>query len=211
MKRLIKMIVLILVIIVGCGASADAQDYQLGAGDVLGIGVWGYEEFQNKEPIIVRPDGKIAFPLVGEVEVTGKSPAELSDILTAGLSRYINTPRVTINVVRFRTTRVYVLGEVERPGMYEIEKQHNLLDAIGMAGGYTRDAAKKKVLIVRRDKSGQPVVANVLNLVSKGDLSQNYVLNEGDIVYLDNNGRIDLLRDILPAISVVYQVHQFDK
>ncbi|MEN6414596.1 MAG: polysaccharide biosynthesis/export family protein [Veillonellales bacterium] len=210
MNRLAKIVLLILITMMGCGASASAQDYQLGAGDVLGIGVWGYDEFQNKEPIIVRPDGKIAFPLLGEVEVAGRSPAEVSDILTAGLSHYINTPHVTVNVMRFRTTRVYVLGEVEKPGMYEIEKQHNLLDAIGMAGGYTKDAAKKKVLIIRRDKSGQPVVANVLNLVSKGDLSQNYALNEGDIVYLASNGRIDLLRDILPVISIVYQVHQFD-
>lgn len=207
MDSFLKVLCLTFIITIGSANSGLAQDYQIGTGDVLNIGVWGYAELTKE--LIVGPDGKIAFPLVGEIEVTGKSRSEITDMLTAGLSRYVIDPKVTINVTHFRTTRVYVLGEVQKPGMYEVDKEHNLLDAISMAGGYTKDAAKKKVQIIRRNNKGQAIIANVFNLLNKGDLSQNYVLNEGDVVYLNDTGRIDFLRDILPWISGAYQVKQF--
>lgn len=184
-----------------------AQDYRLGAGDVLNIGVWGHEELQV-EALAVRPDGKIAFPLVGEVTVSGKSAAELTTILTNELGKYVKDPKVTVNVQKFRTTRVYVLGQVTKPGLYEIERQHNLLDAIGLAGGYTKDAAKKKVHIIRKDNTGAPIKANLVNLLSKGDMTQNYTLNDGDVVFLSDNNRLDFAKEILPWISAAYQVSE---
>lgn len=207
MKKIINtfLIIFTLIAIILPTSSAFAQDYRLGAGDVLNISVWGYEELQLLE-LIVRPDGKIAFPLVGEVLVDGKSTAELTASLTTGLSEYVKDPKVTVNVHKFRTTRVYVLGQVQKPGLYEIEKQHNLLDAIGMAGGYTKDAAKKKIQIIRKDNTGKPIKANLVNLLSKGDMTQNYVLHNGDVVFLSDNGRIDFAKDILPWVSAAYQV-----
>lgn len=190
--------------------NAMAQDYRLGEGDILTIGVWGHEELQV-QALPVRPDGKIAFPLVGEVVVRGKSLAELTVELTTALGEYVKEPRVTVNVDKFRTTRVYVLGQVAKPGLYEIERQHNLLDAIGLAGGYTKDAAKKKVHIIRKDSNGVPIKANLINLLSKGDMTQNYVLNDGDVVFLNSNNRIDFAKDILPWISATYQVSRIDE
>lgn len=187
----------------------SAQNYQLAPGDVLEISVWGYEDLQIKE-IPVRPDGKIAFPLVGEVQAGGLSPTELSQTITDSLSNYVKNPIVTVNIFKYRTTRVYVLGEVAKPGMYELEKRHNLLDAVGIAGAYTKYAAKKKVYVIRKEQEAvnTKVKVDLLNLLEKGDMSQNIVLNEGDVVFLTKSGKLDFARDILPWVSAVYQVSE---
>jgi len=176
-------------------------DYLLGAGDVLTVGVWGIADLQAKE-LVVKPDGKIAFPLVGEVQAAGISTEELTGTLTTGLSEYLKTPQVTVNITKFHTTRVYVLGMVNKPGMYELEKQHNLLDAIGMAGSYTREAAKKRVTIIRKDQQGAPIKVNLMNIWEKGDMTQNYALGDGDVVYLSDNGQIN----IASILATAYQL-----
>ncbi|TCL36061.1 polysaccharide export outer membrane protein [Anaerospora hongkongensis] len=187
-----------------------AEDYKLGPGDVLTINVWGYEKLEVKE-LTVRPDGKISFPMAGDVQAQGKSVFEVTEELTASLGKYLKDPQVAVNVLKFRTTRVYVLGKVNKPGMYEIEKQHNLLDAIGMAGSYTDEAAKKKIFIIHKDTTKKTTKANLLNLLNKGDMTQNYVLADGDVVYLADNGRIDFMKDIIPFIGAAYQVNDIKK
>lgn len=184
-----------------------AEEYRLGPGDILTFEVWGYEDLQVKE-LVIRPDGKVAFPIVGEIDALGTSTGQLTELLTEGLSHYINDPKVTVNIIKFRTIRVYVLGEVVKPGMYELEKQHNLLDALGAAGSYTRNAAKKKVYIIRKDQTSTPVKVNLMNIWEKGDMTQNYALGDGDVVYLSNNGRINFTTDILPfAMGSYYMGH----
>ncbi|MPN03009.1 hypothetical protein SDC9_150232 [bioreactor metagenome] len=130
--------------------------------------------------------------------------------LTGGLSNYVKNPKVTANVFKFRTTRVYVLGEVPKPGLYELDKRHNLLDAISAAGGYTKEAAKKKVHIIRHNQTDKPIQANLLNLLQRGDMTQNYALREGDVVYLSNNGRIDFAQDIMPFLTGAYYMNEFN-
>lgn len=187
-----------------------AQDYQLGAGDVLAIDVWGFDELKI-EQMPIRPDGKIAIPLSGELQAAGITPGELASSITTKLSEYLNNPIVSVNVIKFRTTRVYVLGEVVKPGMYEIEKQHNLIDALGMAGSYTKYAAKKKVYVIHKNQATEPLKMNLLNLLERGDMSQNITLNDGDIVYLTNNNKLDFARDILPWISATYQLSRINE
>jgi polysaccharide export outer membrane protein len=227
------------------------ESYRLGSGDVLNIGVWGYQELQSPETV-VRPDGKIAFPLVGESNANGLTPIELSQKLTLALREYVREPKVTVNVVKFRTlplvgefkaegltvqqltenimselhkssaearitvdivkfrtTRVYVLGEVNRPGLCEIEKDHYLLDAISSAGGFTKNANRKKVYLVRGGESNSYIRINLDDILKKGDLSQNYLLNDGDLLFLGRSG-IDFVRDILPFITAAYQVNHFN-
>ena len=181
-----------------------AENYLLGAGDVLTVGVWGLEDLQVKE-LVVRPDGKIAFPLVGEVQAAGVSTEELTGILTTGLSEYVKNPKVTVNVFKYHTTRVYVLGMVNKPGLYELEKQHNLLDAIGAAGSYTKEAAKKRVVVIRKDQTMKPIKVNLMNIWEKGDMTQNIALGDGDVVYLADNGQIS----IPTIISNAYQLKVF--
>lgn len=109
----------------------------MGPGNVISVGVLGYEDLKNEE-LVIRSDGKLSFSLAGELNVQGMTAGELTTVLTTKLGNYIIDPNVTVNVAK-STTRVYVLGEVNKLGMYELEKQHNLLDAIGMAGSYTKE------------------------------------------------------------------------
>lgn len=209
MKKFSCILVFALVTIFLSISPVFAQSYQLGPGDILDISVWGYEDLRVKE-LAVRPDGMIAFPLVGEVKASGLTPAVLNQTITGLLSNYVKNPMVTVNILKFRTTRVYVLGEVAKPGMYELEKQHNLLDAIGAAGSYTKYAAKKKIFVIRKNQIDKPQQVNLLQLLEKGDMSQNYELTDGDVVYLTKNNRIDFAKDILPWISATYQVSRID-
>ncbi|AJQ26008.1 polysaccharide biosynthesis/export family protein [Pelosinus fermentans] len=205
MRRAIMMLTLAVFIFNIAGNLVWAEEYRLDSGDVLTIGVWGYEELQMKE-VAIRPDGKMSFPIVGEVQAAGLSTGQLTDLLTKGLSDFVKEPKVSINIAKLHTTRVYVLGEVAKPGMYELEKQHNLLDALGAAGSYTSDAAKKKVHIIRKDQTSTPIKVNIMNIWEKGDMTQNYALGDGDVVYLSSNGKIHFASDILPWISATYQV-----
>ena len=201
LKRLLIVISCFLVILV-CTTPVLAEDYILCVGDVLEISVYGYEELQLKQ-VSIRPDGKLAFPLVGEMQAAGKKPVELSTQLTEALVCYVKNPRVIVNIIKYHTIRVYVLGEVNRPGMYELEKQHNLLDALGVAGGYTKYALRKGVYVVRT--TGKYQTVNLDRLLKKGDLTQNLSLTEGDLVYLNKNG-ISFLNDILPYLGAAYQI-----
>ncbi len=230
MNKKVLVVIFTLLIVLGVGGAAQAQsapvpaiqastqaepEYVLAPGDILSIEVWGFDEFKPKDTatagIGVRPDGKISFPLLGEITASGKTVQALTDTVTKGVSEYILNPKVTVNILQFHKTRVYVLGEIVRPGMYEIERQHNLLDAIGIAGGHTKNAAKKNVFIIRRGQSMAPIKANYDTLLKKGDLSQNYVLADGDVVYLTDNGRIDFARDILPILTAAYYVHDIQQ
>jgi polysaccharide export outer membrane protein len=203
--RLMFYVVCLLLI---CSITGLAADYRLVSGDLLDIGVYGYEELQVKG-LMIRPDGKIAFPLAGEMKADGLTTMDLSANLTAALAEYVSHPQVTINIVKYHTVRVYVLGEVARPGMYEIEKQHNLLDALSIAGGCTPYAAKKSTYLVRKT-TGQFVQVNLENLLKKGDLTQNYELADGDVVYLAKNG-LSFIRDVLPWLTAAYDIKEILK
>ncbi len=189
--------------------AVHAAEYRLGPGDVLTMTVWGdQQEQQAQKPQLIeytiRPDGRVAFPLVGEVKAEGLTAAELTAVITEGVAKYFKVPQVTLNVAKFRTVRVYVLGEIAKPGLYEIENRHRLLDAIGLAGSYTKSAAKKHIFIYHQDQTSDPIKANLLNLLNKGDMTQNYELLDGDVVYLSDNGRIDFGTQVLPWLSGMY-------
>lgn len=202
---LIPILLLLLLLLLISVTEIDADgEYRLGFGDILGISVWGYTELQI-EPLAIRPDGKIAVPLAGEIQAAGLTPQELTSKLTAALGQYIIAPKVTVNVVKFRTTRVYVLGEVGKPGLYELEKGHHLLDALSAAGGFTRGSAKNKVYLVRNGQHDKYTLINLNKILRKGDLSQNYLLGEGDVVFLTRN-TLDYVRDILPFITAMSQI-----
>jgi len=190
---------------------ALAAEYIMCPGDQLDIIIMGVPEMstgytssgtttlvqttpQNK--YVVRPDGKVSFQLIGEVDTTGLTVSQFTKVLQEKLAKYIVNPQISVNIVQLGTTRVYVFGEVNKPGLYELQKSHNLLDAVGIANGFTKDAAKKNVFLIRRDKQNEPIKLNLNDLLTKGDVSQNYVLGEGDVVYLTSNGRIDFARDI---------------
>ncbi|HIU64740.1 MAG TPA: polysaccharide export protein [Candidatus Avacidaminococcus intestinavium] len=193
---------------------AQADEYQMAPGDKLSITVLGHEDLSTSltpnSYYVVRPDGKVSFPLIGEIDTAGMNIEEFTKTLQANLAEYLVAPQVTVNIAELGTTRVYVLGEVNKPGLYELTKSHNVLDAIGVANGFTKDAAKKKVFLVRSNHEGEPIKVNLNDILKKADLTQNYKLGEGDLLYLTSNGRIDFSRDVMPFISGAYMIDRIN-
>lgn len=187
-------------------------EYVLHAGDILSINVYGYPDLSfptmgHPEGLTIRPDGKITYPFLGEVTAQGMTARELTKYLTERLGELYVNPTVSVNVLRMGTDRVYVLGEVNMPGSYELDKSRTLLDAIGAARGWTKDAAKTKVFVIRANQKGtSPMKVNLLALLKEGDMSRNIPLQQGDVVYLTGNNRIDFAKDIVPLVNAAYMI-----
>ena len=189
-----------------CGAAA-AEEYIMTPGDQLQIYVLGHPDISSTRAnsdssYTVRPDGKLNFPLVGEIDVNGLTVFEFTNLLTKELSEYIINPKITVNVAKLGTTRVFVMGEVSKQGMYELSKSHRVMDALGAAGGFTQKAAKKSIFLVRNRGTAEENVQklNILNYMKKGDMSQNLVLQEGDCLFLTSNHKVTLM-DVLTFVN----------
>ena len=191
----------------------EATDYIMCPGDVLQVVVYGHEDLSTmagntqNSPYVVRPDGRVSFPLIGDVETTGKTVTQFREEITSRFSKYIIEPQITVNVVKLGTTRVYVLGEIKKPGLYELEKSHRVIDALAKAEGFTEKAAKKNVFLVRAG-STEVERLNVNNFLTKADQKQNLVLNEGDCLYLTSNHKVIFSRDIMPFLSAAYYISE---
>lgn len=191
-------------------STACAEEYYMRPGDELNIVVTQQQDLgnssTNQSPFVVRPDGNVSFPLVGEIHAEGMTVSQFTDVLQQGLSRYIVDPDVSVNISKLGRVRVYVFGEVRKPGAVELEKGHTIIDAIGAAQGFTRDTAKKKIFLIHQDQPKSLIPINLNNMLKTGDMSQNVTLREGDILYLTKNHRIDFARDIAPIFSSIYMI-----
>lgn len=177
--------------------AAAKGGYLMRSGDQLQIVVYGHEDLSTRPgvsytPYVVRPDGMLAMPLIGDVNCQNRTVPEVTQEITNRLAEYIIDPQVTINITKLGTTRVYVLGEVNRQGFYELEKSHNLLDAVAAAAGFTQKAAKTKVYVVRKDQKNIALKVDMKDLLRKGATNVNIELNEGDSVYISSNHKIGL-------------------
>lgn len=190
--------------------TACAEEYYMRPGDELNIVVTQQQDLgnssTNQSPFVVRPDGNVSFPLVGEIHAEGMTVSQFTDVLQQGLARYIVDPDVSVNISKLGRVRVYVFGEVKKPGAVELEKDHTVIDAIGAAQGFTRDTAKKKIFLIHQDQPKSLIPINLNNMLKTGDMSQNVTLREGDILYLTKNHRIDFARDIAPIFSSIYMI-----
>ena len=209
-----KQLLLMIAALIFMTSAASAQEYTMRPGDELNIVVVQESETDtgtnNKDqtPYVVRPDGKVSFPMAGEIDTTGMTVSEFTDELRDRLSRYIIDPNVSVNIAKLGTVRVYVFGEVSKPGVYELTKSHTVIDAIGAANGFTRDTAKKKIFLIHQDQPQSYIPINLNNILMTGDMHENYELREGDILYLKRNGRIDFARDIAPILSSAYMISE---
>ncbi|MEE2785414.1 MAG: polysaccharide biosynthesis/export family protein [Pseudomonadota bacterium] len=188
--QLIKHIALLAVLCVGIVSSLPilaendtrlTPDYLIAAEDVLDISVWREPDLQKQ--VIVRPDGGISMPLIGNVKAAGRTTAELETLLVTKLSTYIPDAVVTVSVVQLRGLRIYVTGQVRRPGQFEVGRYIDVLQAITLAGGFTAFANKNKVQIIRREDGRETVLKFNYKQVEKGrNLAQNIRLQTDDVV-----------------------------
>ncbi len=164
-------------------ATAQSSDYRIGVSDVLTLSVWREDQLQVTVP--VRPDGRIALPLLGEIEVVGRTPMEVQAELTTGYEGFVTAPAVSLVVSEINSRKVYVLGEVRTPGVFDILRPTRLLQAISMAGGYTDFAKKDEVVVIREDNPGERrIQVSVKDITSGRKLDDNLLLLPGDTIYV---------------------------
>ena len=126
--------------------------YKIQPGDVLDISVWKEEDLVKQ--VLVRPDGGMSFPLVGNIQAAGKSVAELQKTITERLTKYIPDPVVTVAMLKLDGNKVYVIGKVARPGEILANRYMDVVQALSMAGGMTPYAADNKITILPKFRIG---------------------------------------------------------
>ncbi len=166
---------------------APVFSYIIGPGDQLDISVWRHPDLAAK--VIVRPDGNISFPFVGEVKALDLTIPELTDKIKYSLVNVVNQPIVTVNVLSFQNQKVFVLGEVALPGVFPFDGRITVVEALSRAHGYKADTAQlNSVVVIRRGGPGgqgaQGFRLNIWDVINKGDFSQDITLVPGDIVYV---------------------------
>ena len=159
-------------------AAADPS-YKIGPQDVLRVDVWKETEISRAVP--VRPDGKISLPLLNDVQAAGLTATELAGNITEGLKKFITSPQVTVTVMEINSRRVYVTGEVTRPGAYPLLPNMTALQALTSGGGFTQFANTKKIYILRNENGKQ--VRHPFNYkeVLKGN-AEDFPLLPGDTI-----------------------------
>jgi polysaccharide biosynthesis/export protein len=168
-------------------ADSATEEFLLGPEDVLDISVWRSEDLTQKG-VVVRPDGYISMPLIGEIEVNRRTAKELALYLAERLKEYKENPLVHVKVKEVNSYYVYVLGDVTKPGKYQVKSHATVLQAIAMAGGFTPYAAKNSMQ-VRRTVVGPPGHSKELKipvryddlLSGKGEI-KDFILKTGDMV-----------------------------
>ena len=158
------------------GAAPEA--YRIGPEDVLQISVWKNDAMSRGVP--VRPDGKISLPLLNDVQAAGLTTLELREVLTKKLAEYMPSPEVSVIVTDVRSFKVSVIGEVARPGRYELKSWTTVLDVLALAGGFTQFAARSRIVILQPDGKTMKRIPFNYNKIA-GD-QENFYLRNGDIV-----------------------------
>jgi polysaccharide export outer membrane protein len=160
--------------------SADA--YKIGSGDILEIITWKEPDF-TKQEILVRIDGKISFPLLGDVQAAGRSPLEIKKDIETGLKDYVDNPIVTVTVKSPLSQKFYILGEVKKTGEYPLIKGLTVLQAFAIAGGFTDWASKKEIILLRYENGKEKVYnVNYKKIVNDKDFSQNISIKTDDTI-----------------------------
>jgi polysaccharide export outer membrane protein len=162
--------------------AAPDTAYTVKPGDVLQISVWKEPDLQG--PVLVRPDGAFSFPLAGQMDARGKSVQELQQMITDKLRKYISDPVVTVSIQEIKGNKVYVIGQVNKPGDFVVNPRVDVMQALSMAGGTTPFAALGDIMILRRTDSGQQQALpfRYTDVVRGRNLDQNITLQAGDVV-----------------------------
>ena len=160
-------------------AADDAPAYTIGQGDVLEISVWREPEMQKQ--VVVRPDGMVSFPLIGDIQAAGKTVAGLKEEIETALDKYVPDAVASVSVVNMVSMQVSVLGRVNRPGRYPITGTTTFLDVMAQAGGPTPFANTRKVKLERH---GQWRTVDYKHTVRGKAGKDDFPMMRGDVIYV---------------------------
>ena len=162
-------------------ANPARSEYRLGSEDLIECFV--YKEPELTATAVVRPDGMISLPLVGEIQATGKTAIELQAEITSKLLEFIADPVVSVIVKEINSPKISVFGEVRKPDVFPIKQQMTVLNAIALAGGFTEFAKRDRVIVIRTGSSGQErIKLNVERLLKDGTP---FYLQASDTVFVE--------------------------
>ena len=155
--------------------------FALGPEDILEISVWKDEALTKQ--VVVRPDGWISFPLIGDIKAVGRTVEELRQEIQTRIKSYIPDAPVTVMVIKVGSPKVYVVGKVAKPGVYIMGEPMRVMQVLAMAGGATPFADKNSILIIREESNKQIIYKFNYDKAAKGkELEQNITLKPGDTV-----------------------------
>ena len=158
-----------------------ASDYVIGPEDMLQVSIWKNEAMSRTLP--VRPDGKISLPLLHDIQAAGLTPLQLRDKIAAALAEFMPNPEVSVSVMQVNSYRVSVLGEVQKPGVLQLKAPTTVLEALALAGGFRDFASPSKIVIFRKDASGQTQKLRFnYNRAVGSTGEENVSLKSGDVV-----------------------------
>ncbi len=203
----LPIVVLIVSVLLFPGISAAQEaDYHIGPRDVLTLTIYAGGEKQQQVDLTVSPGGTINVPLLGNVKAAGLTPGILEKNIYDPLARdYYVDPQVTLNIKEYHSLRYYISGAVRNPGLYEMTARTTLMELIAKAGGVTGERGNVAYVLRGADQKGErnfkaddqagasePLKVDLQNLLDKGDMSRNLLLQTGDVVYIPLERSLDL-------------------
>lgn len=163
-------------------ATEFAEEYRIGVGDNLHVNVWRHDDLSIGAP--VRPDGKITVPIAGDIMVGGKTPEEVSEVISKALTDFIRDPLVTVSVTGMGSaeylSRIRVTGAVGSPSSVPYRPGMTVLDVVLDAGGVSEFANAAGTVIYRQN--GDKLKVRLDRILNRGDLSTNYAVRSGDVI-----------------------------
>jgi polysaccharide export outer membrane protein len=161
--------------------TAAPEEYRIGPEDVLQVFVWKNEALSRT--VSVRPDGMISLPLLGDVEVAGQTSRDLRDALVKRYAEFIAAPEISVIVNEVKSVKVSVIGEVLKPGRFELKSRTTVLDVVALAGGFGPFASRAKMAILRPEGGKMKRIPfNFNKAISEGGEQENFYVQPGDIV-----------------------------
>lgn len=209
----------------------SSAEYRLSKYDVLNVVIVGFSDVDplsnsvqivgtteikrnsnNFDDIMIGPDGYVNLPYAGSIKLSGMTVTEATEVLSQKLGQYIKIPSMSVMVKQYGPRKVYVMGEVSKPGMYSLSSDYmNVFAALSSAGSVTKRGRTTKIAVVRVE-DGKVNVQNVdiTKFIKKHDISQNVVLKDGDMIYVPKSNKIDLQEDIMPLVTGIALVKTLD-
>lgn len=162
----------------------SSSDAIIRVGDLVRVAVSNQDQLSTSTR--VRPDGRIPIPLINDVEVAGVTPSAAALRIQAALEGFVVAPEVRVGVEERAATRVAVLGQVVRPGMFELESSHGVLHALALAGGLTELADDERIYVLRSDRKGTVRIRFSMDMLRRGEGSgKRFSFEPGDVVMVD--------------------------
>ena len=179
--RILATALLLCLCLAGTALAEQKTSYTIGPEDVLAIAVWKDEALTRE--VVVRPDGRISFPLIGDINVQGRTVEDVRTEIQARIGEFVPGSPVSVMAIQIRSPKIYIVGKVGRPGMYIMFERMTVMQALALAGGFTPFSSTGDILILRMAEGKQQTMAFDYDAVAKGKrLEQNILLQKGDTI-----------------------------